>query len=241
MFYGELARLCLAITLLLRGGDPDLIVSIRNGNSAVAQKLIAKGADVNAVDSTKKTALYVAIQRGDKESYQQLLDKGANPNLCDWVGTSAVHLAAEQADVFWLREALKHGGNPNLPNTGNAANPNSRPLFYAIYKNRDENALALVAAGADINHVDGNNNTPLYACMGHGRFSLMIKLIEAGADPKPPEPAFSIFENGWFSENYENLFGVFSTDTEAEIIQSKADYFALKSLLTKKGFFKPTP
>jgi ankyrin repeat protein len=159
--------------------------------------------------------------------------------LCDAVGTSAVHLAAEQDDIFWLREALKHGGKPNQPNTGNQGFPNQTPIFYAISKRRDANALELIAAGADVNHIDGNHNTPLYACMRTGRYGLIMKMINAGADPKPPEPAFSMFGNGWFTEGDDDSMRELSAKDETMLKMSKVDYFALKALLIKKGYMKP--
>ena len=76
-----------------------------------------------------------------------------------------MHLAAKQKDIFWLHEALQHQGNPNQPNTGNTFFPNEIPIFYAIREHRDQNVLELLAAGADINHVDGTYRTPLYECM----------------------------------------------------------------------------
>jgi ankyrin repeat protein len=186
-----------------------------------------------------KFPLHGAIEAADKGAYLQHFAKGADPNLCDEVGTSAVHLAAEQADIFWLREALKHGGKPNQLNTGNQGFPKETPIFYAISKRRDANALELMAAGADLNHVDGNHNTPLYACMRSGRYGLMIKLIEAGANPKPPEPTFSIFGNGWFTKGDDDSMRELSDEDEAMLKMSKVDYFALKALLIKKGYMKP--
>jgi hypothetical protein len=186
-----------------------------------------------------KFPLHGAIEAGDKDAYRQHLAKGADPNLCDAAGTSVVHSAAEQNDIFWLREALKHGGKPNQPNTGNPGDTNSTPIFYAIYKGQDANALELMAAGADINHVDRNHNTPLYACMGGARYGLMIKLIKAGANPKPPEPAFSIFGNGWFTDGYDDSMRERSAEEIALTKISKADYFALRDLLVEKGYLQP--
>ena len=220
----------LVLTALLGCRDPRLVQSIRQGDSAVSQSLIDDGVDVNAHDSTGLTALCVAIDANDKDTYRRLLVKGANPNLCDNVGTSAMHLAAQQEDIFWLEEALKHGGKPNLPNTGNRAFPNDTPIFYAIGQQRRENVLALLAAGADVKHVNGNNNTPLYVCMDAGLYDVMMKMIEAGAEPTPPKPALSIFENGWWREGYENFL---LSD------EHKRQYLELKEMLIEKGYLQP--
>ena len=227
---GKLWICGLVLTALLGCREPRLVQSIRQGTPAMAQTLIDDGADVNARDSTGLTALCVAIEANDKDTYRRLIAKGANLNLCDSVGTSAMHLAAEHEDIFWLEEALKHGGKHSQPNTGNSVYPNETPIFYAIYKKRRENALALMAAGADLNHVDGNNNTVLYVCMGSGMYDVVMKMIEAGANPVPPKPAFSIFENGRFSKGYEK--SIRDPDRQQQ-------YLELKAMLIEKGHLKP--
>ncbi len=217
----------IVITALFGCRDPRSVRAIREGDSAESQAMISAGADVNTSDSTGSTALCVAIDAGDKDTFRKLLKKGASPNLCDDVGTSAIHLAAEQQDIFWLEVVLKNEGNPNLPNTGNSVFPNDTPIFYAIYKQRSENVLLLMAAGADVNHVDGNHNTPLYACMKVGMYDLMMKMIAAGAKPAPPKPAFSIFENGWFTEGYEKFL------LEPKM---RLQYLELRAMLIEKGY-----
>jgi ankyrin repeat protein len=195
---------------------------------------------LNARRFTSRTALCDEIEARDKEAYLKLLAQGADPNECDSEGTSAMHLAATQKDTFWLREALKYYGNPNQPNTGNTFGLNDTPIFYAIRAARDQNVLELMAAGADIKHVDDNHCSPLYECVYHRMFSLAIKLIEAGADPSPPEHAHSIFSNGWFDEGYDKTLDIEFPDVYGHIApgSSRADYFALKKLLIERGYLK---
>ena len=223
---------CLVSVLLAVCGcrDPRLVRSIREGESAETQKLISEGADVNTRDASGLTALCVAIDANDKETFRELLAKGASPNLCDNVGTCAVNLAAEQEDIFWLEEVLKHGGNPNQPNTGNSFFPNDTPIYYAIAKHQRENVLALMAAGADVKHVDGNHRTPLFDCVSAGMYDVAMKMIEAGADPAPPKPAFALIPgNGQFTESYVKTITP----------ESRQDYLKLKAMLIEKGYLKP--
>lgn len=254
----RIVKSCFAVACLVGcHNDPPRQPASRSGsdNRVESRQTISEDVDVNArdysqllwgsgvlsqPDGTVRTALCVEIEARDKEAYLQLLAKGADPNLCDSNGMSAMHLAAMQKDVFWLREALKHHGNSNQPNTGNTFWLNDTPIFYAIRASRDQNVLELVAAGADIKHVDDNYCSPLYECMGQRMFALMIKLVEAGADPSPPKPAHSIFVNGWFSEGYEKTLDLKFPDAYGHLPpgSTKADYFALKKLLIEKGYLK---
>jgi hypothetical protein len=195
-----------------------------DGESIDIREIVSKGGDVNARYQGARTLLHVAITVGDRDAYKLLLENGANPNLCDAKGASVVHLAARQPEVYWLREAIEHGGNPDQPNTGHQYYPNTTPIFYAIEKQRVDNVLELIASGADVNHVDDRHRTPLYRCMQVGLYSAMIKLLEAGADPAPPEPAQSILQNGWFSENFESTFA-----PEGD----HRDYYELKAILNE--------
>ena len=230
-------QLCFATTCLVGcNNDPQRQPSIQpgNGNHIEARRTNLEAIDVFAKQTVDKTALCTAIEDDDREKYRQLLAEGDDPNLCDSDGTSAMHLAARQKDLFWLREALKHNGNPNQLNTGNQFCPGETPIFYAIHRCRDKNVLELMAAGADINHIDDKYCSPLYDCMEQQMYLLMIKMIEAGAAPSPPKPAHSIFANGWFDEQFEKALDVDWNLGPPSPGSTKADYFALKKLLIEE-------
>lgn len=87
------------------------------------EKLIAKGADVNAVDKYGWTALMTAAVRNSSEQVEVLLRHGADPNILDRSGQDALYLAMRELSVcehaynasFFvsiLRHLLKAGANP---------------------------------------------------------------------------------------------------------------------------------
>lgn len=63
-------------------------------------------------------------------------------------------------------------------------------LLYAAREGHAETALALLDAGADINHVSGGDHTsPLLIATLNGHFDLAMALLERGADPNLPSDA----------------------------------------------------
>ena len=56
-------------------------------------------------------------------------------------------------------------------------------LLHAARQGHTDVALALLYAGADIDHVSGDNTSPLQIATMNGHFDLASRLIERGADP----------------------------------------------------------
>lgn len=85
---------------------------VGRGYMEVAQRFLAEGADINAVDPvTRETPLAVAAQRGDVDMALFLLDAGADPNLPEdrWARPIARAVVADNTDMMTiLRE---HGAS----------------------------------------------------------------------------------------------------------------------------------
>ena len=56
-------------------------------------------------------------------------------------------------------------------------------LLHAARQGHTEVAMALLYAGADIDHVSGDHTSPLQIATMNGHFDLALRLIERGADP----------------------------------------------------------
>ena len=56
-------------------------------------------------------------------------------------------------------------------------------LLHAARQGHTEVAMALLYAGADINHVSGDGSSPLQIATMNGHFDLALRLLEHGADP----------------------------------------------------------
>lgn len=117
---------------------PVLIAFAWRNEKERVEKLLARGADVNAQDADGDTALHGAAQSGDVDIVGLLLDKGANPNAKNRQGGTPLMWAA----VFGHRDAaqllLTRGADSSLKdNEGNTA------ADWAIRNKRDDVVLLL--------------------------------------------------------------------------------------------------
>jgi ankyrin repeat protein len=180
-------------------GQADLAAAAAAGQTGKMQKLIAKGADVNARGAGGMTVLCWAFLRGSKPGFLFLLEHGANPNIegdgTNLVGThgfSVISYAAMHEDIWWLRVVLQHGGNPNYV----FLLEKDTPIFPAINAGlpvspRIEHIRLLIKAGANLEARNRDGQTPLLYAAYRNHYQIVYELLKAGADPKGRDSAGS--------------------------------------------------
>ena len=143
-------------------------------------------ADLN-ITHKRLTPLQHAIRGNMPEAVEPLLNGGADPNIPgDQVGFAAIHDGVKHSpDV--VRKLLDGGANPNQPDRKGFT-----PLHWALDPTVElqsgttaEIVAALLAAGADPNHVAGGE-TPLHLASGGPvgpRPNIVRMLLDANADP----------------------------------------------------------
>jgi ankyrin repeat protein len=97
--------------------------------------LLRAGADVNAIDHVRRTALYQASVAGNAEACRQLLARGADPNIADIDGETPLHTSISCRRMRYgpgeydkvTRMLIEAGANPNLKNKMKAS-----PMDWAI-------------------------------------------------------------------------------------------------------------
>lgn len=96
-------------------GTTPLHVASRNGYKALAELLVSKGADVNAVRSRGWTPLLDACSshRGSKEMVEFLLSNGADIKAQSYDGQTALHLAVFESDLDVIQLLLARSANIN--------------------------------------------------------------------------------------------------------------------------------
>ncbi len=94
-----------------------LHVAAHGGHVDIAKVLIRNGADVNAVDKDKKTALHVAAWNGhggySVEVAKVLLENGADVNAIDQWKRTALHIVAECGLVDAAKVLIQNGADVN--------------------------------------------------------------------------------------------------------------------------------
>ena len=88
-----LSALFVSVTLFLSSAlAGPLHGAVATGDINQVERLIAKGADVNAKDNHGFTPLHFAAERGDKDIAELLIVKGANIDAKNQYGTTPLHL-----------------------------------------------------------------------------------------------------------------------------------------------------
>lgn len=112
------------ITLLKRQGDLSvnareedgttaLAWAAHRGNLAMADALLANGADPNLANELGISPLSLAITNGSPALVERLLGKGANPNLARENGETPLMTAARLGQTPVMKMLLDRGANPN--------------------------------------------------------------------------------------------------------------------------------
>ena len=198
-------------------------------DETLVRKLIAAGADLNAVDANGNSPLHlvssgkenfnvllkqgkniVRIADGDARIVTLLLDgkyegKGANINLRNAGGSTPLHLASRALNEAVVIRLIENGADVTLQdeNGRTALNlarfnkyvdesgieallcrellalrgaKNTTQLGRAVLERDETLVRKLIAAGADLNAVDANGNSPLHlVSSGKENFNVLLK------------------------------------------------------------------
>ncbi|MEQ8848313.1 ankyrin repeat domain-containing protein [Botrimarina sp.] len=177
--------------------DPQVIAlceAIEANDLEAMDRLIAEGADVNAVGKAGVTPLLWAFPEDKFERFEKLLQHGADPNvlMTDAAavnrafpeGHAVTHLAfGSSFDRHW-RAVLEHGGDPNLTTQGRRAGV--LPVLHVTIRGRGANKIervrALAEAGADLDARGVGGVTPaMRALLWGGQYDLAAELVRLGA------------------------------------------------------------
>ncbi|KAK6519303.1 hypothetical protein TWF281_003138 [Arthrobotrys megalospora] len=156
--------------LLEDGNDPDLVDgyhqtplfwAVANGQMAVAEMLIKRGANPNARGRYGSRPLSRAVERGDEKTIQLLLTNAAKIDFCYFI---------------W------DGEENQLGIDGRYRLSSETPLCYAIRKGYTAVIKLLLENGAQPNF-DNTRDTPLILSARHGNEAISKLLLDKGADP----------------------------------------------------------
>lgn len=166
------------------GNLPLMILVKRDGfdkhaDIEMLELLIKLGADVNAQNGTKKTALMMAAFYGKVLLCKILRKHGTNYDLKDNNGKKAIHYAVDGGSEETVRYLLDTGANANDIEEASGWSP---LLRVACLNGSVEVALLLIKYGADVNFADRDKKSALVVASINGNLPIVTALIKNGAN-----------------------------------------------------------
>jgi ankyrin repeat protein len=163
-------------------GATPLIHAAREGHDLIVKALIAKGADVNAVDHLGRSALGCAAQYNRIVCLQLLLDQGAAING----PKDSRNPLNEAARAGYCRPAVKaliaRGADPDY-----IGQLKESPLETCLREHNIEGAIELLQAGANPNNRNPETGAKLLQwAIAINHAAAMKMLLDGGADPLLP-------------------------------------------------------
>ncbi|MBS0235985.1 MAG: ankyrin repeat domain-containing protein [Proteobacteria bacterium] len=161
------------------------------GHTAGIEYLLAKQANIHAVDGDNNTALHHAVDANKVPIVKYLLDHGANASATNKYKCTPLH-NADNTEIIDL--LLKHGANINA--LGLYEEKEQTPLQRAIERNSNSIALYFISKGADVkieylyhgknvegqDHTYHNSTLCLAYVNGKGDLQLIEALLAGGID-----------------------------------------------------------
>lgn len=158
-----------------------LHVACLHSSIEVIKLLLENKADVNMIDSTKRTALHYATLANRPDVVSICIEHGANVNQQTSSGKTALMYAVQEKNMAIVKALLAAGADVTLKDLkGGAAIEIC--LLSAGRKSNVHIIKALLEAGSDPNAENHSKATPLMLAAGTGQLDVINLLLDAGVD-----------------------------------------------------------
>lgn len=156
----------------------ELMRAVQKNDVAAVRALIAKGTDVDALESNGDAPLVMAAYLGHDAIVELLLEAGADVAAVDpGMKATALHAAAYAGRTGAARLLIAHGIDIDRQGPVNGYTA----LHDAIWQNHVETAKAIIEAGADLSRRSHDGETPLAFARSHRRSAIVDLLTARGA------------------------------------------------------------
>jgi uncharacterized protein len=171
------------------GEKTPLMVAAQHGHKAMAELLLARGADVNVQSREGFTALDEAALRGYTAVVEVLLAHHADVNATNNQGRTALSFAIGNGSAELIKLFLVNKADPNIGSF-------DLPLLSAVAHKNIDTATVLLQAGANPNlasafdnvpNTGGTPETPLSLAVYLKQPALVQLLLHNKADPNTPQ------------------------------------------------------
>lgn len=216
------------------GNTPLILAARKAGNSPTVNRLIERGADVNAANMYGSTALMAAAAAGDMDSVRLLLDAGADINARPNMNVDGFIFGGGRTPLMWTaflgneplaKLLLERGAKVE------AFTPVGSALGQAAWGGQVGAARLLLEAGAPVDQRDLiANYTPLHwaASSEHSSPALVELLLSRHADA-----------NAEGGQPVDNFLGV--TQTPLMLARKRGDTAIVQALLKAGARNEPAP
>lgn len=171
-----LAASALGLAALAGPAEDELLIAAQRDDGKRAMVLMLRGADPNARNAKRQTALHVALSQESERALKSLLEHpGLDVNAINQAGETPLMLAALKGRVDWAESLLARGALVNEPGWN--------ALHYAASGPSPDLVSWLLAKGAEIDALSPNGTTALMMAAGYGPLTSVERLLKAGADP----------------------------------------------------------
>lgn len=152
----------------------EFIDAARGGDVERVRSLLAEGAEIDTREDGGQTALIAAAGHGHGSVVRLLLEDGADVSLRTEDGVSAL-TAAKAAGAAAIVDMLRDAG---------ARESLEEQLDESIRAGDLEAVERLITDGVDVDALDtGDYQTPLMTAVELRQLDILLRLVEAGADP----------------------------------------------------------
>jgi len=148
-----------------------------HGHMAIVKYLVAKGANINQLDTYGGNAFHCAAARGTQEAVEYFVSLGVDVNQPDNLGETALHKALEHTNVIDYLVQCEGIEIDAVDNDGDTA------LHSAATYGLDSAGESLIKGGANVhlrNQTD--NSTPLHCAVCEEHESFVALLVKHNAD-----------------------------------------------------------
>ncbi|MGB3683522.1 MAG: ankyrin repeat domain-containing protein [Rubrobacteraceae bacterium] len=170
------------VTVASRDDGAGLIPASGRGDARAVERLLERGADVNARDGSGATPLMAAARENRLDVARRLIEAGANVDAQDDAGQNAYLIVTAEGYLEFLRLLIQNGVDLSITD-----NEGGTGLIHAADAGRVDIVRILLDAGVDVNRVNTYGWTALLEAIilgdGGPRYTEIVRLlVEAGAD-----------------------------------------------------------
>jgi ankyrin repeat protein len=156
------------------GGITALMMAASRGRLTLVRWLLNNGADVNALDDQKESALHYAVSGEKVEVVKELLERKARINTVG--GPPVLHKALDQPAIVKL--LLDAGANPDVEDDSGHTLINR-----AVVASREDVIEMLIAKKANLDHPDSAGWSPIFDAVAYVKSASITRLlVDNGAD-----------------------------------------------------------